>query len=59
MACYCDANPNSKMFDKGKGLIIGGSHELSRHNDQITFGDLSAVLYKICHLWLATLEHLV
>jgi len=44
MACYCDANPNSKMFDRGKGLIIGGSHELSRHNDQITFGDLSAVL---------------
>jgi hypothetical protein len=44
LACFCKNKPDSNMFKKGKGLIIGGSHELSRHNDDIVYGDLSAVL---------------
>lgn len=44
MAIYCHNNPETKIYSSGKGLIIGGSHEISQHSNDIAFGDLSAVL---------------
>lgn len=35
--------PNSDLF-KGKGLILGGSHNIHEINSQCRYGDLSAVL---------------
>lgn len=43
LAIYLDSNPDSKIFD-GKGLPIGGSHEVNRLNQTSYYGDLSAVL---------------
>lgn len=35
----------------GKGLIIGGSHQISQLNEDISFGDLSAVLLQNTPIW--------
>ena len=35
----------------GKGLIIGGSHQISQVNEDIQFGDLSAVLLQNTPIW--------
>ena len=35
----------------GKGLIIGGSHQISQFNEDIQFGDLSAVLLQNTPIW--------
>jgi len=43
LALYCQHNENSKIFD-GKGLIVGGSHQINQLNSQSYYGDLSAVL---------------
>ncbi len=43
MAFYCRNHPNTKVFD-GKGIIMGGSHEISELNKGMRYGDLSAVL---------------
>jgi hypothetical protein len=40
---YLENNPNSRFF-RGKGLILGGSHEPSALNSKSNCGDLSAVL---------------
>lgn len=42
-ALYLRNNPNSRFF-RGKGLILGGSHEPSALNSHANCGDLSAVL---------------
>lgn len=44
MAMYCHNNPETQIYSSGKGLIIGGSHEISQFSNDIAFGDLSAVL---------------
>ena len=44
MASYCHNHPETGLFKSGKGLIIGGSHEVSKHNYEIFHGDISAVL---------------
>lgn len=43
LAIYLHNNPDSKVF-AGKGLPIGGSHEINRLNQNSYYGDLSAVL---------------
>lgn len=43
LAIYLDNRPESKLFD-GKGLPIGGSHEINKLNHNSYYGDLSAVL---------------
>ncbi|MEX2588766.1 MAG: GH3 auxin-responsive promoter family protein, partial [Chitinophagales bacterium] len=43
LALYTLQRPNHKLF-KGKGLIMGGSHELVKQNHQIRTGDISAVM---------------
>jgi hypothetical protein len=35
----------------GKGLVIGGSHSVSRLNEEIHYGDLSAVLMQNAPFW--------
>jgi len=43
LAVYCRNYPDSQLFT-GKGVILGGSHQVSQLNNNIRFGDLSAVL---------------
>lgn len=43
MALYCHNRPDTKVF-QGKGLILGGSHKISNLNQDMRYGDLSAVL---------------
>ncbi|MCE2787592.1 MAG: GH3 auxin-responsive promoter family protein [Bacteroidota bacterium] len=48
---YCTNNPDTTLFD-GKGLIMGGSHQLSRFNSSESyFGDLSAVMMQNLPFW--------
>lgn len=35
----------------GKGLVVGGSHQLSQVNDMVQYGDLSAVLMQNSPFW--------
>lgn len=43
LTLYYQYNPESDLLT-GKGLIIGGSHQVSKLNDDTQYGDLSAVL---------------
>lgn len=43
VALYLRNNPNSRFFS-GKGLILGGSHNVNNFSNRSYFGDLSAVL---------------
>ncbi|MGB0838676.1 MAG: GH3 auxin-responsive promoter family protein, partial [Chitinophagales bacterium] len=40
---FCLANPNTTIYS-GKGLVIGGSYEISHLSPKVRYGDLSAVL---------------
>lgn len=40
---YCSRFENTEIFT-GKGLVLGGSHQVNNVNEDIFFGDLSAVL---------------
>ncbi len=40
---YYNFNPDSHLLT-GKGLVIGGSHTISQLNEDVQYGDLSAVL---------------
>ena len=42
--------PGSDLLT-GKGLVIGGSHQLNKVNDEIQYGDLSAVLMQNTPFW--------
>jgi hypothetical protein len=50
LAIYCHNNPNSRIFD-GKGLIMGGSHNISSFNNESLYGDLSAILIQNLPFW--------
>lgn len=43
LSAYCHANPQTKLLS-GKGLIVGGSHQINPLNKNAAYGDLSAVL---------------
>jgi hypothetical protein len=43
IACYYHQNPSAKIF-QGKGLIIGGSHQINPLAENSYYGDLSAVM---------------
>lgn len=43
LAIYVDQRPESEIFS-GRGLPIGGSHQVNKLNDNSYYGDLSAVL---------------
>jgi len=42
--------PGSDLLT-GKGLVIGGSHQLNKMNEEIQYGDLSAVLMQNTPFW--------
>ena len=50
LTMYYDFNPDSDLLT-GKGLVIGGSHTISQMNDDVHYGDLSAVLLQNAPFW--------
>ncbi len=46
---YC-FNPDSDLLT-GKGLVIGGSHNIHQVNEEVHYGDLSAVLLQNSPFW--------
>lgn len=42
--------PSSDLLT-GKGLVVGGSHQISKINEEIQYGDLSAVLMQNSPFW--------
>src|SRR5262249_28772964 len=43
LTMYYRSNPDSDLLT-GKGLVIGGSHNVNQVNENVQYGDLSAVL---------------
>lgn len=50
LGIYCQNNPDTQLFS-GKGLSIGGSHQVDEVNQDVYYGDLSAVLLQNLPLW--------
>lgn len=50
ISIYCNNYPESKMFT-GKGLALGGSHQINQLNNESYYGDLSAVLMQNLPFW--------
>lgn len=50
LSIYYNALPDSDLLT-GKGLVIGGSHQVHPIKDDIQFGDLSAVLLQNSPIW--------
>lgn len=50
LSMYYNLNPESDLLT-GKGLLIGGSHQLNPMNDEAHYGDLSAVLFQNTPIW--------
>lgn len=52
LAIYTNNNPETKIFS-GKGLTIGGSHQVNNFNNQSFYGDLSAILIENTPFWVS------
>jgi hypothetical protein len=50
LTLYYNNFPSSDLLT-GKGLVIGGSHNIHQFNEEIQFGDLSAVLMQNAPFW--------
>ncbi len=50
LSIFCNNRPNTLIFD-GKGLTIGGSHNVSELNKESYCGDLSAILLQNMPFW--------
>ena len=50
LTLYYNYNNESDLLT-GKGLVIGGSHQISKINEDIQYGDLSAVLLQNTPMW--------
>jgi len=50
LSLYYNFNPDSDLLT-GKGLVIGGSHQINMLNEEIQYGDLSAVLLQNAPIW--------
>jgi len=50
LTMYYKNFPDSDLLT-GKGLVIGGSHQVNRVNENIQYGDLSAVLMQNSPVW--------
>ncbi len=50
LTMYYNYNPESDLLT-GKGLVIGGSHTISQVNEEVQYGDLSAVLLQNSPIW--------
>ncbi len=55
LTIYCHNNPETRIFD-GKGLMIGGSHELNKLAKDSYCGDLSAVMMNNLPFWVNLLR---
>lgn len=52
LAIYTNNNPETHIFS-GKGLTIGGSHQVNNFNNQSFYGDLSAILIENSPFWVS------
>jgi hypothetical protein len=50
LTMYYNYNPDSDLLT-GKGLVIGGSHQMCPVNEEAQYGDLSAVLLQNTPVW--------
>jgi hypothetical protein len=50
LTMYYNFNPASELLT-GKGLVIGGSHNINQLNPEVQYGDLSAVLLQNSPFW--------
>ncbi len=50
ISIYCNNCPDTQIFT-GKGLVLGGSHQINQYANDIRYGDLSAVLIKNLPSW--------
>lgn len=50
LTTYYNNFPSSDLLT-GKGLVVGGSHQISKVNEEIQYGDLSAVLMQNSPFW--------
>ncbi|MGZ3836965.1 MAG: GH3 auxin-responsive promoter family protein [Flavisolibacter sp.] len=50
LSFYYASHPESDLLT-GKGLVIGGSHQISSLNEEVHFGDLSAVIVQNSPFW--------
>lgn len=50
LTLYYKNFPDSDLLT-GKGLVVGGSHQLSQFNEEISYGDLSGVLLQNTPFW--------
>lgn len=50
ISIYCNNNPETMIFS-GKGLSLGGSHQINLDNSESLYGDISAILLQNLPLW--------
>jgi hypothetical protein len=50
LSIFCTNRPNNQILT-GKGLVLGGSHQINQLNENSFYGDLSAVLIKNLPMW--------
>jgi hypothetical protein len=50
LSMYYHYNPDSDLLT-GKGLVLGGSHQIHKINEEAHYGDLSAVLLQNTPFW--------
>lgn len=50
LSFYYASHPDSDLLT-GKGLVIGGSHQISHVNEEVHYGDLSAVIVQNSPFW--------
>ncbi len=50
LSIYCQNNPETNMFS-GKGLVMGGSHQVNKLNKDTYYGDVSAVIINNLPFW--------
>lgn len=50
LSFYYAGHPDSDLLT-GKGLVIGGSHQINQTNGQVQYGDLSAVILQNSPFW--------
>src|SRR5689334_20157009 len=50
LSLYYTSHPESDLLT-GKGLVIGGSHQINKWNEEVQYGDLSAVVLQNSPFW--------
>lgn len=50
LSFYYASHPDSDLLT-GKGLVIGGSHQINQLNEDVQYGDLSAVILQNSPFW--------